>query len=543
MADNYLQLLDNSTRLAVGFMQQVDETLTKGFRDQEQVRQFEKQIQVRASEFQAEMAYKDAALEEQKRMNEAQTARWKFNDELAAKELEHRFALMPLELETRKVQLEAAKIGKQRQIEEDRNRNFNTITSPFDTQAAATLAGNRDAGFGNDYLTLKSKYQAQVAAGQPFNEQAFRSEFDALQANYNGVVPNKEYDPEVAVLMERMGASSEAARMRAENPTFAGNLEGLKAGALLAGPQATNEMLAKYGFAFTKEEATNFAAGSEAYFGYGEEIKRLQNQERNLTFQWRDAKSPQDKQKISDQITDVRNQQLEASKKQRSVYQNTIGVKISSDLQQQNVEEEEVKRIQAEIAKSRQEIPTTSSTTPQPVSTFESDYELKNKQSNINAYSINFPEALPNMGDFRGWSGHRPRSSQNYVTNLRNDIIKNISSIPTDKADAKEGQKTLEELIDTPVFGDIFNKLKERSVEVPYLGSGEGLTTSIGNRNFASFLGTGGFDITGFTEIENHAELKKLIQNFRGTPEQKRRFIEKLYASVVAAGAVDQMDL
>lgn len=579
MAEVALQLLNSSQRQGQAWAQSVQQTLGEATRLNQQQQQFDKQLAVRASEFTAEMSYREAELAERQRTNNMQAERWMFMDELAAKKFGAEMALEPIRLETAKIGLEAQKISKERALQQNRDDIFNSITKPFDTQAAALLSGSRSEEFGNGYLTLKSKYQSEVAMGLPFDEAGFRKEYEELSGQYTDVVPNKEYNPALATMLDSMGATNEANRMRAENPVFSGSITGLKAGALTGGRQAFEATLGKYGsFLGNDEEVAAFSMNADAYFGLGDTIMSKTRELDTLNRAIVTSKNPEEKERIEQDINQLRGEISQARTQRSALYKRAIGVQTAEN-KTESVIDPDAKAREA-TARAIAQIEATRKVTPDaPASQFDKDSDLKTKRAAINSFIVNFPEALGDPSgeniaagsvfNFKEWQNHSRdlTTSPSHVKILRNHILKNLNGIPTNDREASEirsvaqglgvetqSVKTLEQLITSPQFAEIFTNIKKRAVAVPKISSSltsEGNAVSyIGDRSAGQFLiGNGlfgyngsGFD-TGLTEIESMDDVRDVLKNFEGTDEQKRIFMEKLYASVVAAGAINAFSL
>lgn len=540
-------LTANQQHTAQAF-EQINQAITTSFNRQEQARQFDAQLIQRGTEFGVEMALKDRALQASTAMNILQAEDIRFGNEMDAARFEMEKELQPQKQEIAKLQLEAQKELTKKQIEAGRQQSFNTMTVSQDSRVASALAGTRNADLGNGYLALKSKYQGKVGAGESFNETAFSSEVDALISTYSNQPADKtEYDPELATLMDRMGATGEAARYRAENPIFAGSLPGIKANMLLADEDNFNKNIQQYGFMFKGQELPQVAAVRNSLNGYRSRINQKEQEKqgriRSSGFYKDDVarqKNDQEIAKLDEEITTI-------TKAHDTLFNKTVGFDIQDVTPPTEKSKEEKDYFDTlNRVKSEAEQPSKIAIAPRAQSSFTQSNEANDAEANIGTYTSQFPDALGDKTSFISWSGKNinPRKDPAYANSLRREIINNLEGIPLDSLEAKsEGGQTLDKLINAKEFKDVFDKLKNNAVKMdPPDGIG-GYGMFIGDRNIWQWATTSGLDSTGFVELESHEEfmnyarqLKKQIKD----PDRYRDVIQKLYASVVAAGAIDQ---
>ncbi len=545
----FLALLDNQSRVGAEIGARLDRTLSQAAENkikerqlQQRAGEFEQEMAFRETAHVAEMSYKNADLAERTRQASMQAAHWQFTDEIASRKFEEELNLIPLKLEASKLQLESAKINQQRQLQDVKYRTFNSITAPFDAAAASELAGNRNEEFGNNYLALKAKHQASVASGNPFDAATFQGEYDTLKSQYAVTETPKGYNPSVATMLDKFGATAEANRMRAESPVFAGNIMGLKAQAFLGGPQAAGQFMATHGtyaFGTDNEAAANFAVASQAYFGLDMEAKRIQEDKKALTYQFNsiDADDPSaqiEKTRIANREAELNKQLISNQLQRETIYKNALGIKMGEEAK--TVEEETpASRFREMNEQAKKEQKEAMKNAPAPPMGLEKDVENKAAQANIGNYSIEFKKALGGVS-FKSWEDKGRDIKENpaaYVTSLRNVIIKNLNEMPfSAKEMDKDDTTNLTDLIQSPQFEKIFDRFKNSAIP-----AGDG-GLFIGNRLPAALEWTTG---SQYDEIETFEELKERISNFEGSEEEKRMFAERIYATVVAAGAVAQM--
>lgn len=544
MADS-LELLNATSRItADAFSRMENATLERAQREQQE-RQFNEQIGLNATQFAAEMAYKDRALSADIARNAMMAENMAFENSMEYEKFKADQELQPLRFQVQRLQLESAKEQHKRALQITKESQFGTLTKPTDIRVAAELSKNRNQDFGNGYLSIKSKYMGQVANGKPFNEEGFQNEVNALFSQYSDIAPGDEYDPSVATLMDQMGATQESARYRAQSPVFSGSLPGIKSAMLLADDNGFRSAVSQYGFMFDPQEISQLAVVKNSLNGFDGRIEQKQKEQQIILQRINSIQDPTQKQKVIDEANKIDNE-IDILRKQRnSLFDKTVGFELDYGVEpdpNQDVKNE----LALNLSKAKKEMEEGSKTapSPKPATMFTNDNIANAGEANIGFYTVQFPEAMSNIS-FKTWAGQNPRKNPEYVKSLRNRIIENLQEIPLDSRDEGyvDGEPTLETLFQSENFKKIFDNLKGNAVKGPDLypgATGEGNYTYYGNRNFLQWAASSGMDSSGFTEIESYDDVLEQIKRFQGTKEQQRIFLEKLYSSVLAAGAVDQ---
>lgn len=542
MADSAMQLLDINSRITADAFSRIDRASTERAQREEQARQFNEQIVQRGSEFAVEMAYKDRLLSAEIAANTLNAENQKFQNQMQFDKFQMEMELMPMRHEIQKIELESAKENQKRSIQQQKEGQFNNLTRPTDTRVAAELSRGLNADLGNAYLSIKSKYMGLVSQGNAFDEVGFQNEVNGLLENYKTAEVKSGYDPAVATMMDQMGATAEAARYRAKNPVFADALPGIKTTMLLGDERIWNSNIQQYGAMFKGEEITQLAATKSALNGLDNRIAQKQEEQKSMLSRINGIQDPVQKQKAIEESNRV-DDEIDILRKQKdSLFNKAVGYSVSFEDVNPDPNKKDKDDLALKYSKSKEELAAGSSIAPAPktVSAFEKNQEAAAAEANIGTYTVRFPEAMGNKISFKTWEGQNPRKHPDYAKSLRNEIITNISELPLDATEAEEGERTLDQLIQSEEFKKLFDELDRNPVKVENLYGGTNANTFIGKRTIPQWLGSTGFDSTAFVGIDSYDEAMEMIRNFEGTKDQKRIFIEKLYSSVLAAGAVNQ---
>lgn len=560
MADSPFQLLQINQQVTSDAFGRIDRAMSESFQLAENSRQFDAKLEQRGTEFAAEMAFNDRQLQAQTAQNIHMAEYHKFGAELDLRKFEAERELDGERKEIAKINLEVAKANQQRALVQSKQQQMNQLTNPYDVKVAGMLASNKSADFGNEYLSIKSKYLGEVGSGKPFDENAFRSEVDTVIQKYQGAEGGSEYDPAVATLMDSMGATAEATRYRSQNPVFAGSVPGLKARMLLGDQDTFAKDIAVYGGMLKPEEQAQIAVVRNSLVGFNQTI---QQQVRRLSDLTRQASSIQDDPKALEQNKQA---QLEVSReisdlenRKNDLFNKTVGFNIDP------VEEptSTVKRAASNLldaAKAETKIvnPLTGRET-QVVSTLDRKGESRASENNIGSYTRQFPEEIFRDVSFKSLTDISISRNPALTKKLQSEIINNLEFMPLDESelgtfDNRDGStQTLEKLIQSEAFKKIIGYTKEESgkkVKVEGDTANHAVYFNDGRLIVGTESITGALDnyltqpLTAFqgVTINSHEELVSAIRNFEGTADQKRNYVQSLIGTVIAAGAARQWD-
>lgn len=561
---SYLQLLNTGVRATEAAFGRIDSSIKTAFQANERRREFDATMATRATEFQAEMAFKDRAFSAQQQQNLLAAENMRFQNEMEWKKFQAEISLEPLKRQEAQLRLEAAKVEKERVIAAQRDQHLNRITQPFDERAGAILATNLNPEFGDAYLNLKTKLAAEIASGT-YDPNKFKTEFDNIVSTYGTLPPLEKpgYNPSVAVMMDKFGATAEAARYRASNPEFNGNMAGLISGAIMGSPSTFSEVMGKYGYAFTPDEAKNISMSRDVYNAADEKIRRLQADKERLMYGY-NTLSETEKLSTDEKIRKLNEEINTTESNKQQILAGAIGGKFITKPVEQTEEDIDLKR-KDQAAKAAKMEASENKTgfgpygEPTGISRFDENYELLTKQSKVAQHLQKFPEAFGTPDNpkinFNSWNGMNTRDSskneQSFVKSLRKEIANNISDIPLDSdeyeeavADGRKPEKTLEELISSPSFKEALDGLKGKPIEVVSWGvsNNKGKQTErirIGAPFVQDFLNK--FNMAK-SDVESPEDVIKIIKQQKD-PVEKRHMAEYLYSTVLAASAVDAYSL
>jgi hypothetical protein len=570
MAESYLAMLDMGLQHTEQAFSRIDESISKSFQLAEEARQFESTLAQRGVEFAAQMAANDRALLVEDQKNRMIAENYRAQNQLDVKKFEAEMELRPQALELQKLQIEAAKENKKRILMADKEKAFGIIAAPTDTIIAGEIASSNNSALGESYLKLRQKYAGISGAGIPFDEQRFAAEAQELIDTHRQMELNNQYDPKVPIILDRLGATSEATRLRNSNPSFQGNVEGIRSGIIMGTPHSLAEIAASP-IGSRLGDVNNLALAQSNYNGYKRSIDSRRDEIQKLYSERSANKDNPDRIKeIDKQISEKHASITELESRQNAILQKGMrGESVSEIPSDPNqVDIEAAKKKQEQLATVNKQVEEGTKIAPTPVSPFDPNYEKNKTESNIGAYTSQFPEAFKAIKgrpegtvDFKGWNGQKVRNSPEHIKSLRNVIIDNLGEIPLDANEQKEfpnSKTNIYELIEKDSFKKALERLsgnaigisgiqvKNKNTNLPLntgIGSGLGYfppnnydstVTSIGKRNSAQSFFSGGIT------IESPEDFIRIIKESDGTPDERRQLAQTLYATVVAAGAVDQ---
>lgn len=557
MADNYMAMLDMGLRQTEQVFSRIDEAVTKSFMLAEEQRQFEAQMEMKGSQFAAEMAYADKRLDQEHQKNLMLAENMKIDNELKSRAFMAEMEIKPLEIEAARINLEAAKINKQRSIQNVKESQFKALSAPWDAQVAGLVAQTNNDEIGNAYSTIVSKYMGEVAKGNSFNEAGFSEEVKSLITGFEGTPRKDGYNPAVPILLERLGATGEAARIRAANPSNPPNSVGLEIGAIMNGPEgwksyATSSMAS----GIPRERVMELGSANQSYTSLTESINRTVKdiQSARSALPTRDAAGREAEQKIIDsKLQDL----VRLEDERKKIFNRALGIEMPSvdnELSQdtkairdrlikESAEKAKAQTDQKETAKEVNKILNVEG----PVSEFDINSELLKKQRAIGDYAFNFKEAF-NITDEDGSQGNinfdglygrsdLMKKSETYAAPIVKDILTNIEDVPLNPS--KESKTSMIQLMRDESFRKIFDNLNGRAIVI----GGNTIGDPTVAQNFGSFFGTNKTD-----DATNYSSADDVINAIRGldnvdymTEYEKMLKAKQLYASIVAAGAIAQM--
>lgn len=574
MAESYLTLLQTGAQVTSDAFSRIDNAMKTSYLAQEEARMFDSKMAARATEFAADMSFKNAQLDEQKRQNAVAAENMAFDNEMRWRQFEQNAELMPLQKQAALINLESARLNKARQIEQYRSQKMNEVLAPFNAQAAGILAGNLNEQFGNDYLTLQAEALDEITRTGRLDINNFKYRFDNLKDAYGTTPPeDAKYNPGVAVMMDKFGASAEAARYRAMNPTYAGATTSIISGMVLGSDAQYNDLGLKTGGMFSKEEQANIAMSRNARIGVDTKIESTQRQLQQNATMWSSAsKDPASRVRLEDERKSLEEELIKLNKERSSIMEQALGVKSSftnpqaeespteKAMRDARILREKANQEAEEIKKKGQGV----YGEPIQTSSLDKNADAVAKQSSLGSYLVNFPEAFGTPEEpkinFNSWNGQNPRSGDNqghFVNSLRSRIIDNISNLPLDDKEAREdgieGSQTLEGLLKSPKFAETLSKLngvvlKEMHPTAMNKTEGKKADWIIGKQTqfepinkfikWAQRPNPNRPD-TGVGNIADLEDVMSEIKNFDGSREEKRQLIEMLYSTIVATGAVE----
>jgi hypothetical protein len=510
---------------------------------------------IQAAQFKAETTKMQFDMAEQARRTDADIASTVFRNNLAASAHQAEMALMPLKFETEKLRLESSKVQHERALKTAQQQEFNTIAGPWKDIAASTFAKNQNPEYAKGYLQVESAWRAKIAAGEKFDPAAFSRDISYLNSEYGQVDDASGYNPEVTHLLRAMGAPNEAARYETKNPVFSGNLAGLKASAILGGPQGFQNVAGKYGHLFDEKEMANLAIAADSYGSFDSVLEGL-DKSRRMTFaqlnQYPDGDPRRDTllqqlEGISSEINSIRSQRDQVF---RSVVTGDGIVPASKiepvdpmdALMQQALSEYNNRKTGAASS-----VPEESGPEDNP-----EDRALIDKGAfGLPRVQSRFPQAMQGIS-MKPMRGASLADNPEGVRQIRKQIIRNLDDVEDIRAlfnDAikpgKDGKPSK--------FRQVFEQIGEDDVSLDEPFRTDEYEVSGTSRNFDGSMEFGKMNtmerigdlggvvssITGRNNIQNVEELQRILKDFKGTPAQERLLLQDLYANMVLTDLVN----
>lgn len=299
----YLQLLQNAQQGGWNMVQSINNALESRIRLEENRRQFNQTMQVRATEFERNMNLREAQFDEEKRMNMAQAQNMRFGNELRWREFQLNEQLAPLKFQAENLRLQSAALNQAQSVAQFNQTQFNQFTNQFDQSASSYLAQIQDPKFGQEYLSIKQAAYADMASGRPFNPNRYQSQVNDLYSRY-GVAgdPNSpgygsarsetsEYSPQITNLLTSLNASPEIINNyeRFNNPQKRLTESGLRSSGLYSDGSDFLTIQQGLSRSLSEQELIQYTENVIGFKGAQKELDLLRKERAGLASQVRNA--------------------------------------------------------------------------------------------------------------------------------------------------------------------------------------------------------------------------------------------------------------
>jgi hypothetical protein len=516
MADA-LQLLDNQRQVGAQVFGQIMGVFNAVNETQQQTAQLTIATASKAFEMQ-----------ESARMHDASLANMQFTNELRAKQHNAEMQLMPLRVESERLQLEIQKQRASQTLQQNQKLLFNDVVAPFNAQVGATFATNQDPGYAKDYLGIQAKWRGHIAKGGAFDPDAFKQDVDALNRNYQGSTPKGEYNPEVSYLLGELGATSEKARYEAKNPVFKSNLLAIKTSAITGGPEAYTKLLTNREISsmFTDDEHRALGLASEAYQTMTDQIESKENEVKrfNSTFAMMADNNPA-KAGIGASLESSMSELTSLRQQRQSLLAQAIDGKPITVADQAQQRDE----IGDLVARTINEAKERGKLVPKPAQQGEENKEITNKQAyGLSETLSNFPEATQGIS-FQHVRGLDLESDMRFTGSESVNLI------------ARQVRHNLDQVRDVgSLFQGEGNKKKFRDLFDRYKARRSSSFSLDRNQQYEEPGIDMGISIGEEGRFESYEELEEWMNKFEGTDNQKRLFMQDVYTSLVLADIVER---
>jgi hypothetical protein len=253
MADNYMQMLDMGLRHTEQVFSRIDEAVTKSFALQESQRQAQAELELKGTQFAAEMALNDKQLNMEQQKNIMLAQHYKLQDEIQAARFREEMRLQPLKAETARMDMEVARINRMAALTKAKEVQFSSLIGNIDAIAAGRISEANDPALAEAYMALRSQEAASIGAGNAYNEAAFSTKVKNLLDGYTGK-PADGYQEGVASSLDKLSPNA-ASRYRSANLPNAPSQYALESGFIMGGEEGA-EMYLKSSTRDKLEKAT-----------------------------------------------------------------------------------------------------------------------------------------------------------------------------------------------------------------------------------------------------------------------------------------------
>lgn len=478
-------------------------------------------------------------MKETARMNDAKLAQIQFQDELAAKAHESEMTLMPLRVESERLRLETEKARAENQLRANQSSMFNDVVAPFNTRVGSTFARNQDPGYAKGYLGIQAKWRGHMAAGGKFDAAAYGRDVEELDRSFKDSTPSGDYNPEVSFLLGELGATSEKSRYEAKNPVFKSNMLAIKSGIVMGGGQGLGAMMRpEIGSMFTEDETRSLGMANQAYGSLNEQVEAKQTQlnKVNTAYSAMAADNPARAQ-MGKYLESLSNEFSNLVSQRDNILSQVLDGKplTTADVTKP------VDALREAVRENLRQMDERNKLLPDQAKEGESGAKIINKQADTLSRTLStFPEATSGI-DFNGIRGVDLESDSRFtssekVTGIGRQIRQNLDNVE-DVGALFSGEKNKSKL------REVFERFKRRVVpnegstnqfdpnETPGLFGKTSLYNQPGVDRAYTF-GEGG-------RFETYADLEEFIEDFKGTDNQRRLFLEDIYTSIVLSDIVN----
>ncbi len=552
--NNYMAMLDMGLRHTEQVFGRIDEAVTKSFALQENRRQAEAELELKGTQFAAEMAFNDRQLdmEQQKNIMLAQT--YKLDNEIKSKRFIEEMRLQPIKEQAARMELEVNRINRMTAFTKAKETQFSSLVGNIDAVAAGRIAEANNPELAEAYMALRSQEAASIGAGKAYNEAAFSTKVKDLLDSYKGE-PVVGYNESVASPLSRISPTA-AVRYSMSNPANAPSLFALENAAITGGGSGwdryANSSLAK---GYDNNRVRVLGQAREGYEAETMGIERAQDNIQKLITSRTASRSEDEKLEISKRIEEAQTELNQREANRKRIYSEAMGVEVAPDPLTPEAEAEAARKLEednlaAKIKKEREDAEKgliKYAIEKKPINSFDPNAKLLERQQLVGSYTQKFEEAFAvdkefpegnlNFQYLYGNANIR-KSSVNHVSAIAKNIASNMIDTPVTKTSGKG--KSIEELVQEPEFKNIFTSLNEKPVSVSN-ESGLGII-DIGNRSNWQVLFKGlDWDDANPLEIESAEDFMKVVYAHSDKQYERDLFAKKLYATIVAAGVVGQM--
>lgn len=322
-------------------VQSITGALESRLRLEEQRRQFNENLQVRATEFNRNMALDEARFDEQKRQNLFNAQLASSQNELRWKEFQNNQQLFPIELQRANIQLETARINNARALEADSINKFNVISNPFDQKVAAYLAQTQDARLGQEYLSIKQEGLANTARNGSFNPIEYSRKVDDLLFRYgvegDNTLPGygseksqtSEYSPQVTQMLHNIGAHPSIIQdYERKNPDKMLTESSLRASGLFSPDErvfSETGTIAQLQRKLSPDELTSYIENREGYLGLTNKLNALDKDRQAAQTRLGSALGKPEEEKVRSLLDNIQSDIDKTTKERERVYRLATG--------------------------------------------------------------------------------------------------------------------------------------------------------------------------------------------------------------------------
>lgn len=272
----------------------------------------ERENQERA--FELALAEKGVAMAEAQRVNDFKIEAYKAQNAVNQQRFQHEAMLLPLKMQTAKMELNAASANQAVALWEQTGKMFGEATSPYNLQIAGEAIRTANPKMIYDYNQIKAKHLNDVRAGRSFDPNAFNADVQKILSENSQLPPVDieagKWNGELSALLGTLDKGTQAEYNRrnpADKRTRAGILSSLLTSDMDNFARSIAEIPSGY---FTDDEVGNIAITRSSLDGFKKAIDREHEKRERLLMRQPDENATPQARELWMKEYEMANQQI-----------------------------------------------------------------------------------------------------------------------------------------------------------------------------------------------------------------------------------------